>query len=512
MNDLHHPCEPWAERISLAAAGCLSTDEERDVRRHIETCSDCRERFRQLTQVCGVLAEARLPADSAEAAIVERVMSAVTSGKSGQPIVRTRAEMIHPTLLTRSLTKWRWIMRSPVSRVAAAVIFILAITGVALLFHGFGTTYVFADFVKPILEAKTAKFKITVEMKGQPTTTGKVMVLDATRTRQEMEMTIPDMSQPGKSNKSKGITITDFCRGTNLVLDPAAKKAMVITLANLTKEQVEQQDMFAMFRSLLTDARDRPDVNREPLGEKDVDGHRVVGFRVSTKAMVTSVWGDPKTGLPVRVEMTVALYPDVKSIMSDFEFNVPMDESLFSIEPPLGYTVENQKIDVSPTEEKNLIETFRLYSELSGGAFPESLDMQQIMQKVGMMIGKKCAIQAIREKLNSGNDKLSEEQIRKNAQDAAKKNAEASMKEFIKVQIPLQRGLIFVFTLPRDADACYAGKGVSKGAADRPIFWYRPKDAKKYRVIYADLSVREADMPPSVPNAQPVPAPAGPKK
>ena len=34
----------------------------------------------------------------------------------------------------------------------------------------------------------------------------------------------------------------------------------------------------------------------------------------------------------------------------------------------------------------------------------------------------------------------------------------------------------------------------------------RPKDAKKYRVIYADLSVREADTPPSVPNAQPVPA------
>ena len=77
MNDLHHPCEHWAEPISLAAAGCLSPDEEREVRRHIETCSDCRERFRQLTELCGVLAEARLPADGAEAAIVERVMSAV---------------------------------------------------------------------------------------------------------------------------------------------------------------------------------------------------------------------------------------------------------------------------------------------------------------------------------------------------------------------------------------------------------------------------------------------------
>ena len=79
MNDLHHPCEPWAEPISLAAAGCLSPDEEREVRRHIETCSDCRERFRQLTELCGALVEARLPADGAAAAIVERVMSAVAA-------------------------------------------------------------------------------------------------------------------------------------------------------------------------------------------------------------------------------------------------------------------------------------------------------------------------------------------------------------------------------------------------------------------------------------------------
>ena len=75
-----------------------------------------------------------------------------------------------------------------------------------------------------------------------------------------------------------------------------------------------------------------------------------------------------------------------------------------------------------------------------------------------------------------------------------------------------QPGLLFTTQLPPEADAHYAGKGVSLGAADTPIFWYRPKDAKKYRVIYADLSVREAETPPSVPDAQPVPAPSSPKE
>ena len=80
----------------------------------------------------------------------------------------SQAETTRPTFLTRSLTTWRWIMRSPVSRVAAAAIFVLAVTGVALWFHAGGTTPAFADFIKPILEAKTVKYKMTAEMTSPP--------------------------------------------------------------------------------------------------------------------------------------------------------------------------------------------------------------------------------------------------------------------------------------------------------------------------------------------------------
>ncbi len=559
MSDLRHPCEHWAEPISLAAAGCLSPDEEQEVRRHLETCSDCRERFRQLTGLCRVLAEARLPADSAERVIVERVMSAVVSDQSPRPLLRTRAETLHRTLLNRSLDTWRWIMRSPGSRVSAAAVLVLAITGVVLWFHGGGTTPAFADFIAPILEAKTAKFKTTTEIKGPPamTVTSEVLVLGATRSRHEMEM-------PGKS---KGIMIFDWGRGRSLTLEPATKKAMVLSLANLTKEQVAQQDSFAWFRSVLLDARDKPDVKREPLGEKDIDGRRVVGFRVSSRGMVVSLWGDPKTGMPVRAEATMALFPNAKTTMSDFVFNVVVDESLFSTEPPAGYNVQSMKVDVSPAEEKDLIAAFREYSKLTGGAFPDSLDMQTIMMTVGKTIGMRSSIQALREKLASGKGALSDQQIRKleeltnkmmdsqlapgkakpgeeemrkmeeqlrkilgpeklapakgradweqmrkNMQAEMPKMMEANMKKLMEVQIPLQRGLMFALGLPTDADAHYAGKGLSLGAADKPIFWYRPKEAKTYRVIYADLSVRDAAAPPKVPNSQPVPAPSSPKQ
>jgi len=484
MNDLHHPCEHWAERISLAAAGCLSADEEREVRRHIETCSDCRERFRQLTELCSALAEAQLPAVGTEAAIVQQVMSAITSGDSERPVVRTPAEMIHPTLLTRSLNTWRCIMRHPVSLTTAAAIFLLAVIGVALWFHGGGTTPAFADFIAPILHPKTVKYKVTTkwtslsaEMKSQLSaetqkyflegSTSEVMMLDANRSRTVLEG--PD--------EFKSVQIWDGGQGKQLCLIPAKKQAQVFNSANKSKDKTPNGgDPVAGWRSLLLDARDKPNVKRESLGEKDIDGRRVVGFRISSPEAVFSVWGDPKTGLPARIEMTTKIMPNIELTISDFEFNVDMDESLFSVEPPAGYEVgsffiSTPTIDGSKTKEQDLIETFREYSRLSGGPFPALLNAEAITGIIYMEFTQ---------------DRMQEP---------------GAEQELAQTQAKLQPGLMFSVLLPKEADSHYAGKGVSLGAADTPIFWYRPKDAKQYRVIYADLSVRDAATPPVMPVA-----------
>ena len=116
------------------------------------------------------------------------------------------------------------------------------------------------------------------------------------------------------------------------------------------------------------------------------------------------------------------------------------------------------------------------------------------------------------EKLAPGKGKPNKEQMTKIIEAETQKFMKAQMPKITAATTRFQRGLLFTTQLSPEADAHYAGKGVSLGAADTPIFWYRPKDAKKYRVIYADLSVREADTPPSVPDAQPVPAPSSPKE
>jgi hypothetical protein len=156
-------------------------------------------------------------------------------------------------------------MRSSVSRISAAAILALAIGGIAVWFHGGGTTPAFADFIEPILSAKTVTFKTTSEVEGQKIL-GKVMAMASPqRTRSEQDT----------PSKQKMVTIVDDT-GHNLVLRPAEKVAIVTTSTNVPKEK-RPKAIFFELRSQLADARDQPDWIREPLREKVIDGRSLVG-------------------------------------------------------------------------------------------------------------------------------------------------------------------------------------------------------------------------------------------
>lgn len=394
--------------------------------------------------------------------------------------------------ITPSLSKQRWIMRHPVSSAAAAAIFVVAIVGVGLWFSG-GATPAFADYLQPLLDAKTVKYKRVMEMTSLPAgTTG----LSAEEQEKRMKPQTSVVMEWGFNRSrtevpGKRVEIWDGNQRKLLVLYPAIKRATLFDHSQEsedkgTKEEdqgsasprrPEEPGTVALFRSLLLDMVHKPGAKRESLGEKEIDGRRVMGFSLSVRGVTINVWGDPKTRLPVRIESTMALMPHLKITQSDFEFNVPMDESLFSVEPPAGYQVTvkgRQPRDDTPETEKDLIQIFRYYSQYSGGRFPDLLDWLWI-------------------------EEVLSEARRLDAELTGKPQAERE-KQFDESCRKLGRAMDFMLRLPKDADWHYGGKGVSIGAADTPVFWYRPKDAKTYRVICADFSVEETETPPRVPD------------
>lgn len=365
----------------------------------------------------------------------------------------------------------RWIMRSPISRIAATIIFVFVIGGVAIWFHGSGATYALADFMQPIIDANSATCKTTVEMPGMPPQSGEMMVLGDGRFRQTMG--------------NGGVMIWDMQKRKQLSLDTASKQAIVFDVANMPKEKEGEKNPFAWLQSQLREAKDKPGVKRESLGEKQIGGRTAVGYRLINRLQTVELWGDPKTGLPLRAECQMVMMPNAKVIFSDFAFHVKLDESLFSVVPPPGYTTQTMHINAAPGTEKDLIKTFRRYSELTGGALPESLDM------TGTVYGQ--AFQNLVGKMPAENMKK-----------GLKEPTAQQKQELMDTIAELTRGVTFALALPADADAHYAGKGVKLDTPDRPIFWYRSKESKQYRVIYADLSLHEASVAPRAPNAKPV--------
>jgi hypothetical protein len=231
-------------------------------------------------------------------------------------------------------------------------------------------------------------------------------------------------------------------------------------------------DFFERLRDLLAKNRDVHDKEFTALGEKDIDGRRAVGFRFDSPLQMMTLWGDPATGLPVLVESVWSGVPRTEVTMSRFQLNADLKPDLFSTTPPPDYKTQSFEFDVSKPTEASLIAALRMSTELNDGKFVDSLDTAGTQS----LIIKK----ALRVKEDKQHDITT---------------------ELMQQAMTLGRGMMFPLELPESADAHYAGKGVKLDEPDRPIFWYKPEGSKNYRVIYADLSVKEADTAPDVPGA-----------
>ena len=113
--------------------------------------------------------------------------------------------------------------------------------------------------------------------------------------------------------------------------------------------------------------------------------------------------------------------------------------------------------DDSPESETDLIESLRRYSELSGGAsFRTCSNRGGLYRRSSFKEWRNPSTQGTKVRRRSG-----------------RKRSRARVTKWRST-----KGMMFtVDQLPTQADAHYAGRGVSLGAADKPIFWYRPKGA-----------------------------------
>ena len=80
--------------------------------------------------------------------------------------------------------------------------------------------------------------------------------------------------------------------------------------------------------------------------------------------------------------------------------------------------------------------------------------------------------------------------FQKQAQEQVQKHMERQIKQMPPRQERMP-GITFYMGLKPENDPHYVGSGVKLDTPACPILWYKPTGADKYRVIYADLSVKD---------------------
>ncbi|HTU25240.1 MAG TPA: hypothetical protein VMF30_07575, partial [Pirellulales bacterium] len=237
------------------------------------------------------------------------------------------------------------------------------------------------EIAKAIVAARTATFDTTIHVEGMPEQTAHCYFLAPGKSRTESKASVPDALIPearhGKSqdNEIEFVVIADKQSGKSMLLSAAQKTATIThTLNQPAAMRADGMQIFEQMRDLLSKSPDATGKWLKPLGEKEIDGIRVLGFRCEAPNVSMTLWGDPKTGLPVLVETKVTKPMPMESTMSHFKLNVELKPELFDMTPPEGYTVRTTEIDASPATEESLVKMFALSARLNGNQFFDNLD------------------------------------------------------------------------------------------------------------------------------------------
>ena len=416
------------ELLTAFTLGELSPQESSDVETHLAECPRCATKLEELRAVLECAdAMSRLSADEQ------------TCQSAKQTILETAAsrQTTKPPATLESI--WRTIMTTNRLRLAAAAVIVVA---AALGLNSFlGGTVTFAEVVKPILNARTIVFDL---------------VLGNDETSPVMHEEVQgSLIRRTISNMPALVTILDLDNNKMLGLDTHGKTAGYVELGEVGEKT---ENYIESVREFVIKLQNRPDIEKLP--EREIDGKRAIGFKGGNEREKLTVWADPHTKLPIRVELQLG---QMYVIFKNFEFDPQIEE--VSMDVPPGYTLD----EVSPdgdlnATEQDLAESLRIWAEIIlDGTFPDAIGTENFMKQVAVL-GHKIPTLDIPD----------------------------SEKE--QLGFKFGKGMIFLQKFEFGGKWHYAGKGVKLGDADKVILWYQPEGSKTYRVIYGDL--KAADVAP----------------
>ena len=375
---------------------------------------------------------------------------------------------------------WQLIVPGGLTRIAAAAVIIF---GLIIGLNYFGgsidpATTSFAAILDQIYKARTVSYKETVSENAGIVSTSEVV---AAESRYRVKSVHPDGSD--------SVAVADFILGKSLELRPSANKAVITQL--IGKQRTEEPFNYTDWISKLHEK------DCKFAGQEEIEGKLANVYVAEDIIGETKIWVDPGTNLPIciqEVEMkrpgailpaislniadfggsddegditlscssTLSRVETCTTVKSDFVWDVELDESLFSMVPPEGYTVEEKMQDMRNMGENELIYALGFLAEMSGGKFPSAIN-----ELCDPNIVKPMLIKKFDRSGDSGEE----------------------MQQALQALEKILYGFTFAQDQKVEGSWDYVGTEVQLGDSTKPLCWWKPRNSEMYRVIYGDLSI-----------------------
>jgi len=377
-------------------------------------------------------------------------------------------------------------MKSPIIRLAAAAIVLIA-CGIGLsIWRTTGSGIVLAEVLARVERVKSFRLKGDFTIASEPIS-GKpyqgefhVRILASQEWGRKTSREMPDPQ--GGENTLAG-TWFSLAEKTVVNIDPAQKR--------YTRTELDEAAVQRMQAGLAEDSdagwqlRQMMKSKYESLGRSTLDGVEVEGFHTTDPncgagsplidpQVDVKLWVDVKTRLPVRLEsrvsgsMPMGGRTNNQSVLHDYQWDVPVTAADFAPPPvPEGYVVVVNK-PPGPITEEGVIQGLRQWVELLG-KYPGTV--------------RGAPLRGIQSELDGSDSpaavRLKEELKGLTEQDRVNRLMEA--------ETPLRRLRRFFNGLnAQEKDAAYYGKTVTPKDTDKVLLRWKLSD-KEYRVIFGDL-------------------------
>ena len=464
----------------------LPEQKSSEVKQHLADCQECRTELKKLEavlQCADSMSELSADEQAVESA-KESLLEAVANEQIKQPTPR-------PTIRLDLI--WSTIMKSRMTKLAAAAVIIIAILAGLPLINNSGSGIALAKVLEKV--EQTRAYMYTMEMK----TTG---LMPGT---QESKIIATHSDDYGvkwymeNTDPNTGKTITQ-----EVYLLP--EKKMAITIMPETKQYIRMpfgDELLTRMKQQNNDPREMiKQIMKCEYTELDravIDGVEVQGFRTTDPELfrafggdATSIeltlWVDVETWLPVLMEMDIKSGEQMQmtSATYDYKWNVEVQVSDFDpIIPPdfKPFSIEGMKMP--GMSEADAVEGLRLFAEMTG-QYPKQMNMLELAQEIAALNKDNQYMKNLSEKLKEETEEMSrttdmsEDEIR-----------DAIMKKSMEIMQPLQSiGFFYMMLVADKKEPVYYGESVGPDNADMVLLQWKVSD-DHYRVIYGDLTAED---------------------